>query len=70
MVCSKLIASGGAAAVAGLALYTQGMQKPLWRAALVVLLAALAAYLGYSYVYPGECEECVSEDPSKKQKVN
>ena len=64
-----MIASGGAAAVVGLALYSQGMQKPLWRAALVVLLGAFAAYLGYSYIFPEKCEECVPEDASKKQKV-
>ena len=49
MVCTKLVASGGAAAVVGLVLYYLNMQKPLWRAALVVFLAALAAYFGYSY---------------------
>ena len=66
MVCTKLVASGGAAGVVGLVLYYLNMQKPLWRAALVVFLAALAAYFGYSYVYPEECEKCVQEEPPKR----
>ena len=77
MVCytsKSLIASSTGAVLAGAIIFYLGMQRPLWRSAAVVLLAALAAYFAFSYVFPEpgpECAACVQEEPPKKQqKVN
>ena len=74
MVCDtskSLIASGTGAVAAGAIIFYFGMQRPLWRSAAVVLLAALAAYFAYSYIFPEKCEACVQEEaPKTMQKVN
>ena len=50
---NKLAWSAGAAVLAGFVLWLMGLTKPLWRAAAVIIVAAVAA----GYVAPC-CEAC------------
>lgn len=50
---NKLVYSGGAAVLAGFVMWLMGLTKPLWRAAAVIFVAAIAA----GYLAPC-CEEC------------